>query len=474
MSEKMISNEVKDGAENCHESTIQKVEDNNQPLEDSTPKVSTDSAEGAIMNNENHNSTPETTHTPLPEGVTEEPRDETEPSKITTDIINDRVSGDPAMRHYMTGDITREPQSSDQLHLDTVEAVTSSLDVYMATTDDKGTLLGNPKLYNSLKEILNLPVNDDLENPLKALDNAIKITASFTESIILKDSTIEGIFTNYKIMVGESMNKIKEIFYLVRNDAPITLESTDNESSDVITRKTKWKPWIIKHSRTQKSYRYLQVCMQLAQAEDALNYAFLGQERLLNLIRVDKNIQIEANDKVTKPINIGNLIQDNEIVFDLSNDPNPTEDQIAQIDFISFHHRMNKMAQLYSFSYDDLDLNRDLVIEAIKTKPKPFTNSQLKELCIIKRTGGDTNVHLEAILNNDASRKHAPEINYDNGIKALKPILQQASDIFSYIAKPGTDIEIDAESLALVNKIIGTFQEIIKTAANSAPTTDSE
>ena len=467
---------VKNVAENGCDNTIQIEDDHNHPLEESTLKPGTINAEGNIkMKNENLNPTPETIATPLPEGVTEEPRDDTNLHQSIADIINDDADTEPApAAPYIPGGITREPQSPDQVHLDDVEAITKALEVYMATTDDNGALFGALDKYERLKEVIALKVDDDLQNKEGELTNAIDAAADFTEHLILKMGMIDGTLTSYKVMAGQAWNKAKTLFYAVRKNAPTTTESAVNESGSVITRKTKWSSWIIKHSRTQKSQRYIQVCQQLAQAEDALNYAFLGQERELAMIRVAKDIQIEANGKVTEPIIIGDLIRNHELEFDMSDDPSPTKDQLAQIDFIPFRHRMDKIAQRYNFTYDDLNLNRDLVIEAIQSKPKPFTNEELKQFCIVKRTNGDPNVHLEAILNNDGNREGFPEIDFEKGVKALKPILKQATDIFSYIALPETEIEFDSDSLELVKEIASTFNDIIEKAENSVLTTESE
>jgi len=76
--------------------------------------------------------------TELPVEPIDTPLNETELPKSVDDIVNDNDNSETPSSHDLDDGIIREPQADDQVHLDTVEAITNTIDIYMATTDDRG------------------------------------------------------------------------------------------------------------------------------------------------------------------------------------------------------------------------------------------------------------------------------------------------------------------------------------------------
>ena len=407
---------VKDAAVNGPENKTLTDNDNCQPLEETTPKESTESACELDLADNNTN------QTPSPE------------------------ASNPPLRD----DVTIEPQEKWHLPLDTVEKMAGETDSYMNVTDDRGALLGNQELYDRTLDLTNLEISSTMEHAQEILKDATETLKNYFGTLTFLIGVLSGKICFYKIIGGLALNKIQEIFNVVRKNAPDSIDPSCNEHENNITRKTKWGDWVSHEFGIKKSERYIQICKQLTQAEDALEHSFLDEGRIISLIRVGK----DARSKKDDPILIGQLIQEYGIEFDLSDDPNPTKDQLTQIDYISFHNGMGKMAQLYGFErYEDLDLNYDGVIKAIKRKPKAFTKNEMKELCIIKKNGGDPNNHLEDILNNTGNREGLEELDFENGLRALKPLLKQVESLCPNQNMSEIDLRVDEEYYRVIQSL---------------------
>ncbi len=331
-------------------------------------------------------------------------------------------------------------------------------------TDDQGQLLGDQALFEELKHLSQADLskgNDSSKNLISAIET-IKV---FVHKHDLAFAATMGVFTCYGILLGLTLNKIKDRFKVIRQQSSVTEPTVPNQ----IVKGTSWETWILTCLGIGRSrYRNLQNFMQLAKASDSLQYAFIGTERLLQLNRVATDL----NENGSEPVSIGNLIHENGITFDLTenNDLDLSPDQKAQIDLISFKHRMAKVANEQNFgSYDELELDQNTVLEAIMTKPKPFTNSEMREICIIKNANGDTNIHLNKIVNCDNNREALPEVNLINRLSALNSAQNQFSLILTSLTDANSSRTLTETEILSMQDIRQKIDEIL-TQANSVAT----
>ena len=371
--------------------------------------------------------------------------------------------------------VTEEPQSSDQLHLNDVTATAGEISTYLGVTDDHGQLLGDPELFEELKQLSesDLSADNDSDESADNLTSAVDTVKVFVHKHDLAFAATMGVFTYYGILLGLTLNKIKTRFQAIRRQSPVTEPAETNQ----IVKGTSWEPWILSVLGIGKSrYRNLQNFMQLAKASDALRYSFIGTERLLKLNRVANDL----NENSTEPVSIGNIIRENGISFDLTennvdnenNDFCLSPDQKAQIDFVSFQHRMTKVANDNNIrTYDELGLDRNTVIEAITTKAKPFTKSEMKEICIVKNSNGDTNSHLNKIVNCDNNREGLSEVNLHNQLSALNSAQNQFNLILTSLTNTNstrTLTEAEIESMEEIRQKINQILDQVNPVATAA------
>ena len=361
--------------------------------------------------------------------------------------------------------VTPEPQAADQLHLEVVNETAGEIQTYLEVSDDRGQLLGDQKLFENLKLLSQTDLSGDSEST-DDLTSAVETVKQFIQKNDLSLAATSGVFTYYGVLLGLTLNRIKSKFMDIRSHSTVT-ESTE---ANQIAKKTSWEIWILACLGIEKSrYRNLQNFMQLARVPDAIQYSFIGTERLLQLNRVAKDLNENDNEAVS----IGNIINDNDISFDLTENDNynVSTDQKASIDFISFKHRMTKIAIQYDIStYDELGLDYASVIEAIISKPKPFSKSEMREICLIKNAGGDTNIHLSKILNCDANRDGLVQVILDNNLNSLKTAQNQFSLILTSLHDISSSRTLTEPEITSMQNIRHKIDEILAHANPVAST----
>ncbi|MCK5679308.1 hypothetical protein KAI46_00680, partial [bacterium] len=72
---------------------------------------------------------------------------------------------------------------------------------------------------------------------------------------------------------------------------------------------------------------------------------------------------------------------------------------------------------------------------------------------IIKKNGGDPNNHLEDILNNTGNREGLEELDFENGLRALKPLLKQVESLCPNQNMSEIDLRVDEEYYRVIQSL---------------------
>jgi hypothetical protein len=164
---------------------------------------------------------------------------------------------------------TAKPQDPEHMDLTKVKPSRKWVRTYRNVSDDEGHLHGDLKLEKHLKkrcaqiEALNLK---DLKDPdaLALLDELKALSIIYVARINEAENTSMGIIDKYRFRWGAILNHQKKIVTKVL--------------------KKKWLEWF-RDNYDFSLLRSAQNYMKIASVPKAVNYAFLGSERILEIIR---------------------------------------------------------------------------------------------------------------------------------------------------------------------------------------------
>ena len=165
--------------------------------------------------------------------------------------------------------VTPEPQDPEQIDIRDVKAPDLKwLPPYLSTTDDKGHVLGDQALEEKvIKTCKELKARRYLkiENPESLAQKIAEIVVTYATKINATENSLTGILTKYRIRLGMLLLLQKWIVTKLL--------------------KQEWLEYFNKNYNTRQLRSY-QDFMKLAQYPNIIKYAWLGKERLRQLITV--------------------------------------------------------------------------------------------------------------------------------------------------------------------------------------------
>lgn len=262
--------------------------------------------------------------------------------------------------------VTPEPQDDEHMHLGLIQDAPSLIDVYLAVSDDTGNLHGATDLEQEVKDFCERYKNvnkEKLENPQFLLQETKNLSNRYASVINRSEKITAGITTKYLI-------RLCMIFSIEK----------------IVVRKLglNWTDWFEENHKIM-SLRSAQDYMALAKIPGIIKYAFLGKERLLEIIRVTKGSKSEDP--------VGDYLQDHGVVFDPAcDDPQILKELKFEIDTVIAMIKIASVEQQREIDLEtDVDLIRRMIGQGIKVE-----NSIIRDLVIIKENGGDPNQYLES------------------------------------------------------------------------------
>ena len=314
--------------------------------------------------------------------------------------------------------VTFEPQDSEQINIRDVKASDLKwLPPYLKTTDDKGDLLGD----QSLEERVVQTCKDlrekrflKIENPESLAQEITDLVVTYATKINATDNSLTGILTKYRIRLGMLLVLQKWIVTKLL--------------------KQEWLEYFDKNYNTRQLRSY-QDFMRLAQYPNSIKYAWLGKERLLQLITV---IGVpESADP------IGDYLKLVGLEFDPEEEPN-YEDLKLKADVAIFRQKLSDY-QVYDIPDEKIE---SMIIHGVRG-----TTSILDQFKLVKDTHGDLDKFADKLIETKGKVPLiiTPEKKAESFKKSLDRFIDQAKsalDDEDYLK------ELDIESInELQNKI---------------------
>lgn len=170
-------------------------------------------------------------------------------------------------REGLPESFTDKPQDPEHIDLTKVKASRKWVRTYLNVSDDEGHLHGDLKLEKHVKkvctEIGSLAVKD-IKDPDALLDELKALSIIYVAHINEAENTSMGIIDKYRFRWGAILHQQKRIVTKVL--------------------KKKWLEWF-RDNYDFSLLRSAQNYMKIASVPKAVNYAFLGSERILEIIR---------------------------------------------------------------------------------------------------------------------------------------------------------------------------------------------
>ena len=214
-------------------------------------------------------------------------------------------------------------------------------------------------------------------------------------------------------------------------------ENSRNLNSEIkaLSARDNWTNWC-EANHTGMSLRSAQDYMSIAKIPNAIRYAWIGKERLLQVQRAVKGSKDEDP--------IGSYLRDHGVDFDPNvEDPKLTERIRIQIDTLIAMFLFKSIGEKEELELDvDRDLIRKLIAFGIKVEPGGI----VRDVVIIARSGGDPNQYL-----NDRHLEKGPEwklIRDTKKIQGIPKLVSSFRDTIDFLKKnPDLVSQINTEKL---------------------------
>jgi hypothetical protein len=260
--------------------------------------------------------------------------------------------------------VAPEPRNEEELHLDLISHSQFLVDTYLDVSDDGGQGLGNETLEQQVKEFcerVGSVTPQKMESAETVLQEATDLAKRYVPALTKSGAIAEGIQTKYSIRLGTLFNIQKRIVRYLGRD---------------------WTKWFEENNTI--SLRSAQDYMALAKVPKIIRYAFLGKERLMEILRVIDTSRGEDP--------VGNFLREHGFDVDLESGAKENRKTLrADIEAIIATNLIRKVEEE---SKVPLELNTDLLKKLIRLGT-PVEKGLIKDLVIIKQNGGDPNRYLE-------------------------------------------------------------------------------
>lgn len=143
---------------------------------------------------------------------------------------------------------------------------TAAAEIAAFVSADRGRLLGNPGLYQSVENFVTAILSDTSKSDEQKLSEGTELLRKFFSRKLKTEHTVDGVFGDYIVLQGRLFNTLKR---LARKCSLL------------------WEPWVVENC--SMSMKTVQNYMRLARRTDAHSYTFLGEVRLLEVVSVNEN-----------------------------------------------------------------------------------------------------------------------------------------------------------------------------------------
>lgn len=186
--------------------------------------------------------------------------------------------------------VTEEPRNDEEMHLGPIKNNPVQVNAYLPVSDDAGEMLGNKDLEKEVIdccERLRTLRLKNIEEPEDLLQELKDLSIRYVKQINTVENISIGTATKYRIREGVLFNLQKQIVKKALGQ--------------------NWTEWF-KDNYDKSLFRSVQDYMRLARVSNIIPYAWLGKEQLLQILR--RIGEPEGDDP------IGEFLKDNGVDFD--------------------------------------------------------------------------------------------------------------------------------------------------------------
>jgi hypothetical protein len=266
--------------------------------------------------------------------------------------------------------VTEEPRNDEEMDLGLIKDSSSLIEVYLAVSDDEGELLGD--------KVLEKEVTDFIEQYQQ-----IKVEEIGNLDAVL--NALRGLYKGYskKINTADSISSGTITKYLIRQGMLLNIEKRLTKASN--------KQWIDHFAETygRKHLRSAQDYMALARIPNIIRYAVYGKERLVEIVRAVKALKLSGDDTIASFLDKHNIHYNPE--------DNETEESLAELKIeIDAAIAMTKIKKIEEERQYTLGVRVDLIKKLIGLGIR-IENGIIGDMVIVKESSGDVNQHLENV-----------------------------------------------------------------------------
>lgn len=288
----------------------------------------------------------------------------------------------------LPSNITPEPQNNEQFHLELFRnSPRKDILTYIGVSDDYGNFYDNTELDQEVRNFISTDLGDTDLDLNQTLTDSILIGKNYFQIMDHNKKIAAGIETKSSILWGRLLIKQKQ---MLNNLEP----------------RTKWINWFESHYNLI-SLRSAQGCMRLAKVPNIIRYAFLGKDRLLNII---SSFNIELTDdpfsaEQADQDQIGDQLKYTDENFSISLD-HESQDLVSslkhQIDRNCTIQRIFKYAE--EEGHEPLPVSSDLIQGIVRHLNKSLSNARVKSAYEAVDNGEDVETFFNRIIDNHTSR----------------------------------------------------------------------
>lgn len=290
--------------------------------------------------------------------------------------------------------VTEAPQDEEHMDLRQVKGYPKWVRAYLNVSDDEGHLLCDRRLEKEVKKVcieLNKVNLEDVENHEVLLQDLRDLSLRYATGINVTENITIGTFTKYRIRLGMLFNFQKIIVKKIL--------------------KQNWTEWF-KANFDISLLRSAQDFMRIAEIPSAIRYAFLGKERIIQILR---QIGKPAGDDP-----IGQFLRDNGVEFVPEAEPDYKELKIVT-DIAIARQKLNN---------EDLEEVPDDKVEALTRTGVELTPYQISQLKLVKSIEGNLGLYMDDLIASGGKVEPiiTPEKKAETFKKALDRFLDKTAD----------------------------------------------
>jgi len=180
--------------------------------------------------------------------------------------IREKVMKGKTSDSQLPENVTEKPRSKEEMNLKPIKKSPKAVRAYLQVSDDQGELLGSKIMERKIKQFCDQYENvkaSEIKNLEEVIQEVKDLATLYTLQINTVENSINGTITKYRIRQGMLFIIMKKL---------------------VKKNKGNWIEWF-KTNFDGREFRSVQDYMKLARTPGIIRYAFLGKERLLQILR---------------------------------------------------------------------------------------------------------------------------------------------------------------------------------------------